>query len=256
MTKKLEIIPYVPPELEGRTLLSSPKLAKFAIPQWIKDQPGKIKVAPGQKLKGDPYHKNRSNDLTVKRCMPVFDALSHDFVVVTNFDVGVIRNPDKSQQIYPLPNNENKISPAFADEIQGHPRIQFDHLQVPEEFTQVGAPKWIFRYGLKVPKGYSIIFHHPHNRVDLPFYTLSGMVDIDRYNSPVNFPFLLKKDFVGIIPKGTPVVQFSIVKRDSWESVNKDFDLQRCLDHDEEFMHSLDNHYKKHYRESRTIKPS
>lgn len=247
MTKKLEVIPYLPEDSFGRSLLSPPRPARLSIPQWLRDQPGKYEVDVPEKLA--EHYQNRSPGLTVKRCMPFFDVISQDFVVVTNFDVAVTRLPDHSQMIQPLPDNAKQKTLAFPDEVQGHPRMQFDHLPLPKEFSQDSAPKWIFRYGLKTPKGYSIIFHHPHNRIDLPFYTLSGMVDVDTYNHPVNFPFVIKKDFFGIIPKGTPVVQFSIVKRDSWETVNKKFSLKTIDKFNEEFKNANDNHYKKHYRD-------
>ena len=55
------------------------------------------------------------------------------------------------------------------------------------------------------------------NRYDLPFYTLSGVVDSDSWGLPVFFSFFVKRNFIGTIPKGTPVMQFFPFKRDSWE---------------------------------------
>jgi hypothetical protein len=52
----------------------------------------------------------------------------------------------------------------------------------------------------------------------LPFQTFSGVVDTDSYTMPVNFPFLLRKDFEGVIPKGTPIAQVIPIRRDSWTS--------------------------------------
>jgi hypothetical protein len=71
-------------------------------------------------------------------------------------------------------------------------------------------------WSIKTPNGYSALFTHPLNRGDLPFYTLSGFVDTDGYNGPVNFPFLIRSDFEGIIPAGTPIVQVIPIKRESW----------------------------------------
>jgi hypothetical protein len=59
---------------------------------------------------------------------------------------------------------------------------------------------------------------HPVNRYDLPFITLTGVVDSDIAMSPGNLPFFIKKDFEGIIPKGTPIVQIFPFKRDDWKS--------------------------------------
>ena len=34
---------------------------------------------------------------------------------------------------------------------------------------------------IEAPEGYALLFTHPVNRFDLPFTTLSGLVDCDRY---------------------------------------------------------------------------
>jgi len=47
---------------------------------------------------------------------------------------------------------------------------------------------------------------------------LPGIVDTDKYNSPVNFPFILNDiKFTGLIPAGTPIAQVIPFKRDSWK---------------------------------------
>jgi hypothetical protein len=55
------------------------------------------------------------------------------------------------------------------------------------------------------------------NRYDLPFYTMSGIVESDVWGLPVFTAFFLKRNFIGIIPKGTPIFQIIPFKRDSWE---------------------------------------
>jgi hypothetical protein len=71
---------------------------------------------------------------------------------------------------------------------------------------------------IEAPPGYSILFTHPVNRTDLPFTTLTGLVDCDKFsNSPVNFPARWHdQDFSGVLPKGTPVAQCLPVKRENW----------------------------------------
>jgi hypothetical protein len=71
---------------------------------------------------------------------------------------------------------------------------------------------------IEAPPGYSLLFTHPVNRTDLPFTTLTGLVDCDRfYDSPPNFPARWHDpDFNGVLPKGTPVAQCLPVKRESW----------------------------------------
>jgi hypothetical protein len=100
---------------------------------------------------------------------------------------------------------------------------------------------------MKTPKGYSTFFVHPVNRLDLPFHSFSGLVDTDKFPVEVNFPFLIKKDFVGIIPAGTPIAQAIPVKRESWTSEidpSSSYELPA-------FVHTMHNppfnFYKKHF---------
>ncbi len=71
---------------------------------------------------------------------------------------------------------------------------------------------------IKAPEGYSLLFTHPVNRFDLPFTTLNGLVDCDRYcDSLIHFPaHWHETNFSGVLPRGTPVAQCVPVKRESW----------------------------------------
>ena len=47
---------------------------------------------------------------------------------------------------------------------------------------------------IEAPAGYSLLFTHPANRFDLPFTTLTGLVDCDRYHDiPDPFPGALAR---------------------------------------------------------------
>jgi hypothetical protein len=67
-------------------------------------------------------------------------------------------------------------------------------------------------------RGAGGLFTHPVNRTDLPFTTLTGLVDCDSFHdSPLNFPARWHDaDFNGVLPKGTPVAQCLPVKREAW----------------------------------------
>lgn len=82
---------------------------------------------------------------------------------------------------------------------------------------------WGAAWGIKTPKGYSTLVTHPLNRDDLPFRTLSGLVDSDNFFLPGNVPFYLKQGFEGVIPAGTPLYQIIPVKRESWVKENLEF---------------------------------
>ena len=101
--------------------------------------------------------------------------------------------------------------------VETHKTAQIKGMPMQKEFEEQPF-KWNSPWLIKTPKGYSTLFTHPLNHFDLPFITMSGIVDTDSYTMPINFPFILRSDFEGIIPKGTPIAQIIPIKRDSWLS--------------------------------------
>jgi hypothetical protein len=74
---------------------------------------------------------------------------------------------------------------------------------------------------IETPPGYSLLITHPINRHDLPFMTLTGLIDTDLYKDNfINFPARWRDpSFRGVLPKGTPVAQCIPVKRELWSAV-------------------------------------
>jgi hypothetical protein len=144
---------------------------------------------------------------TLKKCVPLLDSMTTGYTLTLASDIMFSRG--KFQDI---------SSHGF---VQAHEDGQIENLKIPAEYEKT-VYKWINSFILKTPKGYSTLFVHPINRIDLPFYSLSGLVDTDKYPLEVNFPFLIKKDFVGIIPAGTPIAQAIPIKREDWASSVED----------------------------------
>jgi hypothetical protein len=72
-------------------------------------------------------------------------------------------------------------------------------------------------WGIRTPKGYSILILPPLHREKEIFTILPGIVDTDKYYSEINFVFVVNDpNFVGLIPQGTPIAQIIPFKRDSW----------------------------------------
>jgi hypothetical protein len=99
-----------------------------------------------------------------------------------------------------------------------------------------------------LPKGYSALYVSPLNRHDLPFYTLSGIVDSDSHiqsEKDSNIPFLLKNNFSGIIKKGTPLYQIIPIKRDSWDSKFNEFNKEENIVETQKLRQHFWGAYKK-----------
>jgi hypothetical protein len=181
--------------------LNIPQPAKKYVPEWYKKAEkfvkGKHKVADQD-----------GPSTTIKLCVPFLDSLISGYMVELWQDVEVYKNDSGLARINWA--TEPKVaSQRSSEQMQGFPKPpEYDD----QDFT------WSFHFCFKTPPGYSVIFTHPLNRLDLPFYTLTGIVDSDEVISDGNIPFILRNDFEGIIPKGTPIIQIIPFKRDNWEA--------------------------------------
>ncbi len=81
---------------------------------------------------------------------------------------------------------------------------------------------------IEAPAGWSLLFTHPANRFDLPFTTLSGLVDADRYHdTAINFPAHWHDfGFSGVLPRGMPIAQCFPIRRASWAPKITVFDAE------------------------------
>jgi hypothetical protein len=189
--KKIEFRPQ-----SARYEIQEPKPASLFIPDWYKKTP-----------------QVKESTLTAKRCVPIIDALSAGYMITLAADV--YWDPSNPQKPYKTNAKEELVSSHFAS--------QTDNFEINPSYDP-HPYKWINYHHIKTPKGYSMLFTHPFNRTDLPFYSFTGIVDTDRHPLITNFPFVIQKDFSGVIPAGTPIAQGIPIKREDWESVVKDKD--------------------------------
>ena len=184
----------------------SPKPSSKYIPDWYKNL--ESYVDGNKKPDG-----NGGTTATIKRCMPVFDAIDTGYIIPTPCDIWV-------KQI-PIEEDPTKTQPYYEwssfNIIEFHPISQLPVYPNNSGHT-VSYPKWINSWAIKTPPGYSVAFVQPWHR-DSVFTILPGIVDTDVYSAPVNFPFVLNEPtkFEGLIPAGTPMAQVIPFKRDPWE---------------------------------------
>jgi hypothetical protein len=173
-----------------------PTPASKNIPDWYKEM---LEYREGIK----EAH-NDGTSATIKKCMPVFDAMTAGYILYTQADVYV-----KQDGNFPY------YSWSSEGAIQFHDAIQADKHPVA---TGNPFPKWISPYGIKTEPGYSCLFLPPMHNPNKWFTVLPGIVDTDSYTQIVHFPFTLNDPkFEGLIPAGTPMVQVIPFKRDSFE---------------------------------------
>jgi hypothetical protein len=172
--------------------------------------------------------------LTVKHCMPFFDAMTAGYYYLLPCDITITATDGVPKASWDFP-----IKPI----------TERSHLEIPtpEGYYQAHF-SWQMWWGMKVPEGWSILITSPLNHNEVPFRTTSGIVDYDRYTSPGNIGFFILKGFEGVIKKGTPIFQIIPVKRADWTmEIDRSLQEQGHKDHDAK-LSSPRGHYKKHIR--------
>jgi hypothetical protein len=191
-----------PPGLER--ILPRPIPAVQGMPDWFKSLPLKaFNPSMGEE------------SFTVKKCPPFIDAMTYGFLIPLATDLEV---------------SDGEFSWNFElpEGLQGeysHSPIDFHDSSQAAGTPFFNEDRFIIKFNnfwtVESPPGYSLLFTHPVNRSDLPFTTLTGLVDADTFHlSPVHFPARWNDaGFNGVLPKGTPVAQCLPVKREVWSAV-------------------------------------
>ena len=173
-----------------------PKPAVKEVPDWYKNTP-EYWTGMGKKVidENTPH--------TIKKCIPVFDAITAGYILYTQVDIQVSLVDNLPYYMWPA-----------QQPIDFHPIVQ---ASLHPAKNEAPYPKWNNPYAISTPPGYSVLFTQPMHRESV-FTILEGIVDTDQYKAPVNFPFVLKDTkWEGIIPAGTPMAQVIPFKRESWE---------------------------------------
>ena len=189
--------------------LPRPVPARGSLPDWLRAMPAKAhSEIHGREIR------------TVKQCPPFVDAMAYGVLILLPCDVLVERGAFSWQ--WDLP------EPATS----GHPRAPLS-FHVPAQFADTplakdgqAAIKFNSFWTIELEPEWSLFATHPINRDDLPFRTISGLVDADRFHDGgINFPAIwTRPDFCGVLPKGTPVAQVLAVPRTASELVFESFD--------------------------------
>jgi hypothetical protein len=76
-----------------------------------------------------------------------------------------------------------------------HSPDQWEGLPVPHGYYPM-VLKWHNQFAINVPEGYSLLFSNPINRFDLPFQTITGIVDFIAALSKSSEPFLFDSGLI------------------------------------------------------------
>lgn len=156
------------------------------------------------------------NILTFKACPAISDIFFSGYVLLTPCDINVI-NIENTKKIIVGNNFKDFCGERPADQNLDFP-VPSGHLN--KHFF------WYPDWSVELPQGHSALYVNPINRFDLPFTTVSGIVDSDSFVASGHIPFFIQNDFEGLIPKGTPYLQIFPFKRDEWISEYKNYSIK------------------------------
>ncbi|HET6520944.1 MAG TPA: hypothetical protein VFG47_14150 [Geminicoccaceae bacterium] len=191
-----------PPGLEG--VLPRPVPARRGLPDWLRAMPpAAFSDELGMEVR------------TVKRCPPFIDAMGSGFLMPLACDLRVEPGP-RFEWDFPAPaslpggTTRSPIGVHVAAQVAGSPLFEADGsvLKFNNFWTvELDEPGW------------SLLVTHPFNREDLPFRTLTGLVEGSfAATALVHFPARwLDADFIGVLERGTPVAQCVPVPKEALE---------------------------------------
>jgi len=187
-----------PPELTD--ILPRPFAAKRGLPDWLKRMPATAHCAD---VNGEIR--------TVKQCPPFVDAMGFGFMVPLATDIRVDRGSfEWDWELGPSSLGRYTRSPLtfhLGEQLAGAP------IADPEN----AAIKFTSYWTIETEPGYALLVTHPFNREELPFRTLTGLVDTDRFKDGcIQFPALWRDaNFVGVLERGLPIAQCVPVPREA-----------------------------------------
>jgi hypothetical protein len=192
-------------------------VSKTLVPEWYKNEPLLVKETNKNIL---PLSH------TIKGCTPFLDALTVGYTLVTLMDLGISQQLEGPVITWVVPPSTNfKV-------IETRPSDHLPKELIPKGFSKTNFVFWT-NTTLRVPKGYAMLCTHPLNREDLPFRTLSAVIDGGFPMQNGKAPFFLREGFEGIIPKGTPFLQIIPFKLDVWKSELSSTLLQEAVENEQ-----------------------
>lgn len=210
--------------------LLKPVPAISALPQWYKE------MSPFTEGKKPKFFIGGGKNVTVKRCNPFGDAISAGYFLLLENSIYVEASDAGVPRIIWHRGGEKFISE--------HSQSQISADIAPEGFS-IQPFKFQNDWSIQTPKGYSVLVTHPMNRNNEVFLTLSGVVDTDTFHQAIQLPFLIRKDFTGVIEAGTPIAQVFPFKRENWKSKMLNHDSNFYAEKYADFLRIMNRYYKR-----------
>ena len=215
MTHKIK---FIARDRRARELLIPPIPAASYVPDWWIEAP-QFEAIPGVSTETKRSFFGKAANHSFKKCVPMHDALTTGYLVQLWADVWV------NEGMNPEFEKEPSWKTYTADVMEGVPgdlAIFQPHgpsanaMARPEEMAK-GVHKFQTLMYIETPPGYSVLVTQPLGYRNLPFQAIPAVIDSDTKGIELLFPMWIRKDFTGLVERGTPVAQVIPFKREDWK---------------------------------------
>jgi hypothetical protein len=223
-----------------------PYPASEKLPDWYKKYPPyefRSKNPDGKKL----IVENGISNASYRKCMPMLDAMTSGYLIDLFADIIISKDGDYTRIDWRSTKDVMDTYMIFDPHGESSKMVE----------PPIGYSNSVFKYLNTwipiTPPGYSCLITEPFGFRNGPFKAIPAVIDTDKSTIDLSFPMWLKKDFEGIVEKGTPMVQITPFKRDDWKA---EYSFYKDLEFDEiqerNFNGTILNHYiKKHWSKKR-----
>jgi hypothetical protein len=174
----------------------APYPAAQAMPDWLK------KMQPQMEYSGV------GTIPMLKQCMPFVDAVSSGYVIPLRGPVRFAMHEGGKLEIANLDFPATGLAVDTQSELPYH----------GAPFTGMFVVKFINKWIVKTPPGYSCLFMPMLNEFAMPFRVFTGVIETDTYYRSVNLPALcqMPPGTQVTLERGTPLAQIIPFKRETW----------------------------------------
>ena len=220
-----------------------PYPASQAVPDWWK-KATPYNVEPRNPEGKKFFVSNRTSNATFKKCTPMLDGLTSGYIIPLWADVQVTQTDPVPTLTWRTVHDVFSLHGESARDVPPPPGYH----NIVLKYHNAWIPQ--------TPPGYSIMVTSPHGYQDLPFKAIPAVLDSDRSTLELLFPMWIKRDYEGVVERGTPLVQLTPFKREDWQA---EFDYYedseyRFIVEERNFNATLVNHYIKRHWSKKTYK--
>lgn len=237
MLKKIRFVPHSQYVMNN---LKMPQPARVYLSEWYKQGESAI---DNDTLKKASLSDNNIHG-GMKTCIPFFDVMVSGYIMETWESIEIYENSNGILKWRYVENNpytgeiqeKYNVPLPMIEERQGDIGYTIPRPAGHAHNHMILKGKW----GVRLPKGWSLLITHPFNRWDLPFTVTSGIIDSDEWWTSGNIPFFFEEGWTGVIPAGTPFCQLIPIKRSSWVSYSSILSTPR-ISYLEKMVNGRDN---------------